>query len=312
VLGTVLTATILGILIYHWRAPVEASRRGETATLWPFFWFSNTRLCVRGRSQPKGRVTMRMVTNRINIFVSLPMKSLDALTLQKQLDAIGKNQDRTPDTPEVAEWTRSPFLFYRENVSISASPLLSWPEKGGSMITVEAKRLGTRVIATVKVGISTGRYTYTVQFADQGSEAANEVEAQRELRRTLEEVLEALGPSWMNGSDDRRACAVSAPLQAAASIHSKIGWKGARTASAWRAASSSTICRTWQRSSGTSEIALWWERAPQDGRNWPDSQENEQRRQCAAFSGIGSLSVWRLHGTTVTLSASTGQPKIGW
>jgi hypothetical protein len=43
------------------------------------------------------------------------------------------------------------------------------------MITVEAKRLGTRVIATVKVGISTGRYTYTVQFADQGSEAANEV-----------------------------------------------------------------------------------------------------------------------------------------
>jgi hypothetical protein len=65
------------------------------------------------------------------------------------------------------------------------------------MITVEAKRLGTRVIATVKVGISTGRYTYTVQFADQGSEAANEVEAQRELRRTLEEVIEALGPSWM-------------------------------------------------------------------------------------------------------------------
>ena len=37
--------------------------------------------------------------------------------------------------------------------------------------------------ATVKVGISTGRYTYTVQFADQGSEAANEVEAQRDLTR---------------------------------------------------------------------------------------------------------------------------------
>jgi len=33
----------------------------------------------------------------------------------------------------------------------------------------------------------------------------------------------------MNGSDDRKACAVSAPLQAVASIHSKIGWKGART-----------------------------------------------------------------------------------
>lgn len=40
---------------------------------------------------------MRMITNRINIFVSLPMKSLDALTLQKQLDAIGKSQERAPD-----------------------------------------------------------------------------------------------------------------------------------------------------------------------------------------------------------------------
>ena len=66
---------------------------------------------------------------------------------------------------------------------------------GGSMITVEAKKVGTRMIATVKVGIGTGRFTYTVQFADQGSEAANEAEAQRELRKTLEEVLEALGPS---------------------------------------------------------------------------------------------------------------------
>ena len=37
--------------------------------------------------------TMRMLTNRINIFVSLPMKSLDALSLQKQLDAIGKAKD---------------------------------------------------------------------------------------------------------------------------------------------------------------------------------------------------------------------------
>jgi hypothetical protein len=65
----------------------------------------------------------------------------------------------------------------------------------GSRITGEAKKLGTRMIATVKVGIGTGRFTYTVQFADQGSEAANEAEAQRELRKTLEEVLETLGPS---------------------------------------------------------------------------------------------------------------------
>ena len=48
------------------------------------------------------------------------------------------------------------------------------------MITVDAKKVGMRVIATVKVGIGIGQYTYTVQFADQGSEAANEAEAQRE------------------------------------------------------------------------------------------------------------------------------------
>jgi arsenate reductase len=35
---------------------------------------------------------LRMLTNRINIFVSLPMKSLGLLTLQKQLDAIGKTK----------------------------------------------------------------------------------------------------------------------------------------------------------------------------------------------------------------------------
>ena len=33
---------------------------------------------------------LRMLTNRINIFVALPLRSLSALTLQKQLDAIGK------------------------------------------------------------------------------------------------------------------------------------------------------------------------------------------------------------------------------
>jgi protein-tyrosine-phosphatase len=32
---------------------------------------------------------LRMLTNRIEIFVNLPMKSLDQLALQKQLDAIG-------------------------------------------------------------------------------------------------------------------------------------------------------------------------------------------------------------------------------
>jgi len=36
---------------------------------------------------------LRMLTNRINIFVALPLRSLDQLTLQKQLEAIGKTKD---------------------------------------------------------------------------------------------------------------------------------------------------------------------------------------------------------------------------
>ena len=59
-------------------------------------------------------------------------------------------------------------------------------------ITIETKIIGTRVIATLNVGIGTGRFTYTVQFADQGNDAANEAEAQRKLRETLEEVVGAL------------------------------------------------------------------------------------------------------------------------
>ena len=36
---------------------------------------------------------LRMLTNRIAIFVSLPLRSLDQMTLQKQLAAIGKAKD---------------------------------------------------------------------------------------------------------------------------------------------------------------------------------------------------------------------------
>ena len=35
--------------------------------------------------------TMRMLTQRISIFTNLPMRSLDKLSLQKRLDAIGRN-----------------------------------------------------------------------------------------------------------------------------------------------------------------------------------------------------------------------------
>jgi arsenate reductase len=57
----------------HWGMPDPAAKTGTIAEVHCAF-----------------ADTMRMLSNRINIFVSLPIKSLDALSLQKQLDALGK------------------------------------------------------------------------------------------------------------------------------------------------------------------------------------------------------------------------------
>jgi arsenate reductase (thioredoxin) len=64
----------------HWGMPDPAAKSGTIAEM--HYAFADT---------------MRMLTNRINIFVSLPVKSLDALSLQKQLDAIGKTRETGPD-----------------------------------------------------------------------------------------------------------------------------------------------------------------------------------------------------------------------
>ncbi len=61
----------------HWGVPDPATASGAEAEV--RFAFADT---------------LRMLTNRINIFVSLPLRSLDQLTLQKQLDAIGKTKER--------------------------------------------------------------------------------------------------------------------------------------------------------------------------------------------------------------------------
>jgi hypothetical protein len=60
----------------HWGIPDPAEATGNEAEV--RFSFADA---------------VRMLTNRINIFISLPLKSLDQLTLQKQLDAIGKTKD---------------------------------------------------------------------------------------------------------------------------------------------------------------------------------------------------------------------------
>ena len=60
----------------HWGVPDPAEATGTEAEI--RFAFADA---------------LRMLTNRIHIFISLPIHSLDQLALQKQLDAIGKTKD---------------------------------------------------------------------------------------------------------------------------------------------------------------------------------------------------------------------------
>src|SRR5437660_5218252 len=60
----------------HWGVPDPAAAAGKEAEV---------RLAFAD--------ALRMLTNRINIFVSLPLRSLDELSLQNQLRAIGRMKD---------------------------------------------------------------------------------------------------------------------------------------------------------------------------------------------------------------------------
>jgi arsenate reductase (thioredoxin) len=68
----------------HWGLPDPAAATGNAAEV---------RLAFAD--------AFRMLNNRISIFVSLPIRSLDKLTLQKQLESIGKSKD-AGDTPATA------------------------------------------------------------------------------------------------------------------------------------------------------------------------------------------------------------------
>ena len=60
----------------HWGVPDPAAATGTEAEI--RFAFADA---------------LRMLTNRINIFISLPLDKLDRLSLQAQLEAIGKTRD---------------------------------------------------------------------------------------------------------------------------------------------------------------------------------------------------------------------------
>ena len=66
----------------HWGMPDPAAATGNEAEV--RFAFADT---------------LRMLTNRINIFVSLPLAKIDKLALQKQLDTIGKTKDADAPAP---------------------------------------------------------------------------------------------------------------------------------------------------------------------------------------------------------------------
>lgn len=70
----------------HWGIPDPAEATGTEAEI--RFAFADA---------------LRMLTNRIHIFISLPIRSLDQLALQKQLDAIGKTKDMHDKSGTAAE-----------------------------------------------------------------------------------------------------------------------------------------------------------------------------------------------------------------
>jgi arsenate reductase (thioredoxin) len=69
----------------HWGVPDPAAATGKEAEV---------RLAFAD--------AFRMLSNRINIFVSLPIRSLDQLSLQRQLKAIGKTKDAGQDPASAA------------------------------------------------------------------------------------------------------------------------------------------------------------------------------------------------------------------
>jgi arsenate reductase (thioredoxin) len=69
----------------HWGVPDPAAATGKEAEVRVAF-----------------ADAFRMLSNRINIFVSLPIRSLDELSLQRQLEAIGKTKDAGQDPASAA------------------------------------------------------------------------------------------------------------------------------------------------------------------------------------------------------------------
>ena len=77
----------------------------ETCPVWPgqpmsAHWGVADPAAVEGSEAVKRAAfadTYRMMTNRISIFTSLPLASIDRLSLQKRLDEIGRREHAAPE-----------------------------------------------------------------------------------------------------------------------------------------------------------------------------------------------------------------------
>jgi hypothetical protein len=65
------------------------------------------------------------------------------------------------------------------------------------MIKIEyaMNSFGSKALVNVSVWINEAKHTHPVVIENQGDDEAKKAAARRELRRTLEEILQALGPS---------------------------------------------------------------------------------------------------------------------
>ena len=104
----------------HWGVPDPAAAEGTEAEIRYIF-----------------ADTLRMLTNRINIFVSLPLDKLDQLSLQKRLDSIGKTTDAADQSGS------STSSAHRGTMSNLPSPL------HGRLL---AEGLGTMLLVATVVG----------------------------------------------------------------------------------------------------------------------------------------------------------------
>ena len=86
------------------------SAAGEPCPLWPgqpvtAHWGIEDPAAVEGSDLEKARafsLAFRYLKTRISLFCELPIKSLDALTLQAKVNAIGRTKGASQSRPEVA------------------------------------------------------------------------------------------------------------------------------------------------------------------------------------------------------------------